>query len=155
MLILIPWNCILCQADAIISKFRKTENPEKVLNPTILVAADTVCLASFAFSISPPKVIFLSSIWWNETYNMLFLPAILNDNKIVCLLLYCFSCFYALYRSFSVFAFFLSKWFNFLLGYWRIIVMSTSLHNFTVFLFSHDKFFAFIGLCYIVSKHTS
>ncbi|XP_004238280.1 uncharacterized protein [Solanum lycopersicum] len=30
------------KADAIISKFRKTENPEKVLNPTILVAADTV-----------------------------------------------------------------------------------------------------------------
>ncbi|XP_015071338.1 maf-like protein DDB_G0281937 isoform X1 [Solanum pennellii] len=29
------------KADAIISKFRKTENPEKVLNPTILVAADT------------------------------------------------------------------------------------------------------------------
>lgn len=50
MLILIPCNCITCQADAIISKFQKTENLEKDVNPTILVAADTVCLASFAFS---------------------------------------------------------------------------------------------------------
>uniref|UniRef100_A0A0V0H2T8 Putative ovule protein n=1 Tax=Solanum chacoense TaxID=4108 RepID=A0A0V0H2T8_SOLCH len=49
------------KADAIISNFRKIENLEKDINPTILVAADTVCLASFAFSIFP-KLIFLSSI---------------------------------------------------------------------------------------------
>lgn len=62
MLVLIPCNCIACQADAIISKFRNTENLEKDSNPTLLVAADTVCLAFFAFKIFPPEVLFLASI---------------------------------------------------------------------------------------------
>ena len=40
-------DVITCQANAIVSKLQTTSNQESVDEPTILIAADTVCLASF------------------------------------------------------------------------------------------------------------
>lgn len=57
--------------------------------------------------------------------------------------------------TFFRFAFLLSEWLDFFLGYWRIIVMSTSLHSYTNIFFLLMMNSAIIGLRYIVWKHTS